>query len=211
MVNLTFTQLRPFPLASALASLLAAAAALGVSEPAVSASVAALRSDLGDPLFVRTGSGISLTAGGRALAARARELVPLADRTPRDVAQATEAGALRVLATPACAEHAADAVVAAFTRRVAGRGVQVDVGSADCAGAALAEESIDIALGVRPAPREGHLLESVPFLRYRRGAAGAPALPPARPAPPPGGGPARPPPPAGARGGGGGAGGGRGA
>src|SRR6476661_2437336 len=65
--TVTFTQLRTFALVAELGSLRAAAAALGVSEPAVSAAVSALRSDLGDPLFQRCGSGIVLTPGGRAL------------------------------------------------------------------------------------------------------------------------------------------------
>ena len=52
---MTFTQLRTFALVAELGSLRAAATALGISEPAVSAAVAALRTDLGDPLFRRTG------------------------------------------------------------------------------------------------------------------------------------------------------------
>ena len=133
---MTFAQLRTFALVAELGSLRAAATALGVSEPAVSAAVAALRADLGDPLFRRTGSGIALTPGGRALATRARELVRLADRTRREVGQASSAGRLRVLATAACAEHVAGAVVAAFTQRVNRTGVDLTVGSTDCAAAA---------------------------------------------------------------------------
>src|SRR3954468_15378203 len=114
---MTFAQLRTFALVAELGSLRAAASALGVTEPAVSAAVAALRADLGDPLFRRSGSGISLTPGGRALATRAREIVPLADRTRREVTQASSAGRLRVLATAACAEHVAEAVLTAFTGR----------------------------------------------------------------------------------------------
>src|SRR3954452_18020471 len=111
---MTFTQLRAFAYVAELGSLRAAAAALGVSEPAVSAAVAALRTDLGDPLFRRTGTGIALTPGGRALASRARELVRLAARTRREVSRAASTGRLRVLATTACAEHVAEAVVSAF-------------------------------------------------------------------------------------------------
>src|ERR687894_1614877 len=128
---MTFTQLRAFALVAELGSLRAAAAALGVSEPAVSAAVSALRTDLGDPLFRRTGTGIALTPGGRALAARARELVRLADRTRREVARATSSGRLRVLATAACAEHVAGAVTAAFARRVPRAAVDLTVGSTD--------------------------------------------------------------------------------
>jgi LysR family transcriptional regulator, low CO2-responsive transcriptional regulator len=173
----TFTQLRAFALVAELGSLRAAAVALGVSEPAVSAAVAALRADLGDALFVRSGSGISLTPGGRALAGHARELVRLADRARREVRQATSAGGLRALATAACAEHAAATLVDAFTGRAPGRTVHVTVGSTDCAAAALAEDVADIALGVRPVPPPGQALESVPFLRYQRVLVAAPGHP----------------------------------
>jgi DNA-binding transcriptional LysR family regulator len=174
---LTFAQLRTFALVAELGSLRAAAAALGVSEPAVSAAVAALRADLGDPLFRRTGSGIALTPGGRALATRARELVRLADRTRREVGQASTTGHLRVLATAACAEHVAGAVVSAFTRRVTRAAVDLTVGTTDCAAVALGEDVADIVLGVRPAPTAGHPVESVPFLRYERIVVAAPGHP----------------------------------
>jgi len=174
---MTFTQLRAFALVAELGSLRAAAAALGVSEPAVSAAIAALRSDLGDPLFRRTGAGIALTPGGRALATRARELVRLADRTRREVAHATATGRLRALATAACAEHVAGAVIGAFTRRVPRAAVDVTVGSTDCAAVALAEDDADIVLGVRPAPHPGHPVDSVPFLRYARVVVAAPGHP----------------------------------
>jgi LysR family transcriptional regulator, low CO2-responsive transcriptional regulator len=177
---MTFTQLRTFALVAELGSLRAAAAALGVSEPAVSAAVSALRADLGDPLFRRTGTGIALTPGGRALASRARELVRLADRTRREVARASSTGRLRVLATPACAEHAAAAAVAAFTRRVPRAQVDLEVGSAGCAAAALHDDVADIVLGVRPAASAGQPVESVPFLRYERVVVAAPDHPLAR-------------------------------
>jgi DNA-binding transcriptional LysR family regulator len=170
----TFTQLRTFALVAELGSLRAAAAALGVSEPAVSAAVAALRADLGDPLFRRSGTGITLTPGGRALAGRARELVRLAERTRRDVASATSTARLRVLATAACAEHVAGDVVAAFIKRVPQTCVDLVVGSTDCAAAALAVDDADIVLGVRPLASPGSEVDSVPFLRYQRVLVAAP-------------------------------------
>ncbi len=179
---MTFTQLRTFALVAELGSLRAAAAALGVSEPAVSAAVSALRTDLGDPLFRRTGTGIALTPGGRALAARARELVRLAERTRREVAHATSSGRLRALATTACAEHVAGAVVAAFTRRVPRAAVDLTVGSPGCAATALADDDADIVLGARPARAYGQPVDAVPFLRYSRIVVAAPARGPADPA-----------------------------
>ena len=174
---MTFTQLRAFALVAELGSLRAAATALGISEPAVSAAVAALRTDLGDPLFRRTGTGIALTPGGRALAARARELVRLSERTRREVAHATSTGRLRALATAACAEHVAGAAVAAFTRRMPRVAVDLTVGSTDCASVALAADDADIVLGVRPLPSDGRELDSVAFLRYSRVVVAPPAHP----------------------------------
>src|SRR4051812_35125030 len=107
---------------------------------------------------------------------RARELVRLADRTRREVASATSAGRLRVLATAACAEHVAGAALAAFTRRVPRVAVDLNVGSAECAAAALGDDSADIALGIRLAA-PGQVFESVPFLRYQRVVVAGPGHP----------------------------------
>jgi DNA-binding transcriptional LysR family regulator len=172
----TFSQLRTFALVAELGSLRAAAAALGVSEPAVSAAVAALRADVGDPLFVRSGGGIALTPGGRALAGRARELVALEERTRREVGRAESSGnGLRVLASPSCAEHVSR-LVDAFTERVPGAEVDLTVGQADPA-QMLAEDRCDVALGPRPSPRPGQPLEEQPFLRYQRVVVAAPRHP----------------------------------
>src|ERR1700709_2537717 len=104
---MTLTQLRTFALVAELGSLRAAAAVLGTSHPAVSAAMAALRADLGDPLFVRSADGVTLTAGGRALARHAAELVRLAERTRQEVRRAAGAPVLRVLASASCGEQVA--------------------------------------------------------------------------------------------------------
>ncbi|MQA32624.1 LysR family transcriptional regulator [Modestobacter roseus] len=165
---MTLTQLRTFALVARLGSLRAAAAELGVSEPAVSAALGALRTDLGDPLFVRAGGGIELTPGGQALAAYAGEIVGLADRARRSVTAATSTVGrrLRVLASAACEEHAAGPLIDAFTARVPGAAVDVVRGDAAAMATALAEDRCDLTLGVRPRPVPG--VDSVPFLRYQR-------------------------------------------
>lgn len=182
---MTLSQLRTFALVARLGSLRAAAQELGISEPAVSAALAALRTDLGDALVVRSGSGIALTPGGRALAGYAQEIVGLAEQSRREVARAAQDGAeLRVLANPAFAEHAAGRLLEAYARRHPGPAARVVVDAADDAGALLGERAYDIALGIRPA-RSSTPLHTLPFLRYRRilvAAADHPlaALPPAR-------------------------------
>jgi DNA-binding transcriptional LysR family regulator len=94
--------------------------------------------------------------------------VRLGERTRREVTQASSTDRLRVLATAACAEHVAGAVVSAFTRRTPRAPVDLAVGSIDCVATALAEDVADIVLGARPGPAALPLVESVPFLRYER-------------------------------------------
>ena len=104
---MTLAQLQSFVLVARHGSVKAAAAELEVTEPAVSVAVAALRKELGDELFVRSGRGIALTPGGRRLAALAGEILgarragaPLRGR----VAGRPRAGS-RSSATSLVAEH----------------------------------------------------------------------------------------------------------
>lgn len=166
---MTLNQLRTFALVARLGSMRAAAEVLGVSEPAVSAAIAALRQDLGDALVVRAGGGIALTAGGRRLVAHADEIVGLADRARREVASAgTSQDVLRVVATAAFEEHAATALIDAFTRRSPGTSVELIRERPERLTACLVERSADIVLGLRPATVGDVTLDVVPFLRYQR-------------------------------------------
>ncbi len=167
--RVTLSQLRAFALVARLGSMRAAALELGVSEPAVSSAIAALRTDLGDPLVVRSGGGIVLTAGGRRLAAHADEIVGLAERARREVAAAgTAQDVLRVAVTPAFDEHAAGALVDAFTRRSPGTKVELQRADPARLHALLVERAVDVTLGVRPQPGPAAVLDVVPFLRYQR-------------------------------------------
>jgi len=74
----------------------AAARALEVSEPAVSGAVGALRRELGDDLYVRSGGALVLTPGGRRLATAAGEILALADDTKRAVRDANSHATERV-------------------------------------------------------------------------------------------------------------------
>lgn len=172
---MTLSQLRAFALVARLGSMRAAAAALGISEPAVSSAVAALRNDLGDPLVVRSGGGIALTAGGRRLAAHADEIVGLADLARREVAAAGTAGdVLRVGVTTAFEEQAAPGLVDAFTKRMPGTSVELVPTTPERMAEALLHRSVDIALGLPPVRVGSAVLDVVPFLRYQRVVVAAP-------------------------------------
>src|SRR6202012_712748 len=84
--HMTLAQLQSFVLVARHGSVKGAAAELGVTEPAVSVAVAALRNELGAELFVRNGRGIALTPGGRRRAALATEILGLAEQARRSVA-----------------------------------------------------------------------------------------------------------------------------
>lgn len=166
---MTLGQLQTFALVARLGTMRAAAAALGVSEPAVSAAIAALRQDLGDALVVRAAGGIALTAGGRRLAAYADEIVGLAERARREVAAAgTGPDLLRVATTAVFEEHAATALVDAFTRRSPGQSVELVHEPPERLTASLVDRSSDVVLGLRPTTVTGVNLDLVPFLRYQR-------------------------------------------
>lgn len=52
-----------------------AAELLGVSQPSLSAQIAAVEADLGHPLFTRGRSGVQATAKGEALVTRAQAIL----------------------------------------------------------------------------------------------------------------------------------------
>src|SRR5713226_10716898 len=117
-VQVTLTQLKAFVMVARLGSVKAAAESLEVTEPAVSGAVAALRRELGDPLFVRAAGGITLTAGGRRLAAGAAEIVGLAEETRQRVREAGEGiSYLRVASTETSAELIVPTLLEAFSRK----------------------------------------------------------------------------------------------
>jgi len=131
-----------------LGSVRAAARALEVSEPAISGAVGALRRELGDKLYMRSGGVLELTPGGRRLASAASEILDLAEETRRAVRAAdAEKMTLRVAATPPFAEFAAGPLLNAFSRRHPGIEVDLQVARREELAARLASRSADVTLG----------------------------------------------------------------
>lgn len=172
---MTLRQLHTFATVARLGSVKAAARELGVSEPAVSAAVGVLRRELGDDLYSRSGHALVLTAGGQRLASLATEIGGLAERA-RVSLDDTQPAAVRVLhvaVTGAVEEHAAAALLAAFTDRVPGIEASVEVEPADRFAELLDRRRADITLGPRPGLSDGPYVVAVPFLRYRTVVVGA--------------------------------------
>jgi len=169
----TLTQLEAFVLVARLGSVTAAARTLGVSEPAVSGALAALRQQLGDALVERGPAGMTLTAGGRRLMPIASQMVALASEAEDAIRQARGApDRLRVVATETVAESVAPGLLAAFGARASAVEATLGVVSSDEAAAVLQERLADVALGPHLGAPD---LESVPLFRYRLVFVAAPA------------------------------------
>jgi DNA-binding transcriptional LysR family regulator len=159
----TLTQLEVFVLVARLGSVKAAARVLGVTEPAVSGALAALRKHLGDPLIASGPQGMELTAGGQRLVGIASQMVNLGAEAEAAIRHAQGAPELlRVVATSTIAEFIAPALVSAFTARVGALEASVGLGTAEEMPALLHERLADVALG--PKLPE---LDSEPLLRCR--------------------------------------------
>ncbi len=166
---MTLTQLNAFVLVARLGSVTAAANALGVSEPAVSQALSALRLHLGDQLVSRGPSGMTLTAGGSRLLATASQIVVLGAEAHAAVRAAQGAPEqMRVVATSTIAEFVVSPLMEAFTRRFAGS-VEVSAGVAVTNEMAVlvANRLADVAIGPGVARDPALPVVSEPIFRYR--------------------------------------------
>ncbi len=145
---MTPTQLRTFATIVRLGSSKAAATELDVSEAAVSGHVAALRRELGDELFRRTGSGIAFTPGGLRLATRAVEMLGLQDQTRSEV-RAASAGhrVLRLAVSSLFGEYVAPGLIELFSKRAADLEVEMREHRTDQFAQLLTTRAVDAAIG----------------------------------------------------------------
>src|SRR5450631_1076425 len=162
---MTLAQLQSFVLVARHGSVKGAAAELGVTEPAVSVAVSALRRELGDELFVRDGRGIALTPGGHRLAALASEILGLAEQARRSVQESPDGVRMMHIAVTNVVAEYVGPLIDAFTTRDPGIDVQIE----SVPGASMADlldhRRADIALGPAPAPERVNTIATVPFLR----------------------------------------------
>src|SRR6476660_4928959 len=127
---MTLRQLVTFANVARLGSVKAAARELGVSEPAVSAAVGALRTEIGDELYVRQGHALVLTAQGERLASLAGEIGGLADRVTTTVDDEPVDRLLHIAVTGCVEEHVVGPLLAAFAERTPGVHANVEVARA---------------------------------------------------------------------------------
>src|SRR5689334_20148725 len=165
---MTLRQLATFAAVSRLGSVKAAARELGISEPAVSAAVGALRRELGDDLYHREGHALVLTAQGQRLASLAGEIGALASRARVSLEEYDPAPRpLSIAVTATVEEHVVGPLLEAFAERVPEVHASVQVEPPDRFADLLEHRRADVTLGPRPSVADAPGLVAVPFLRYR--------------------------------------------
>lgn len=167
MSAMTLTQLSTFVLVARLGSVKAAASALGVSEPAVSQALAALRVQLGDQLVTRAGTTMRLTQAGTRLLPIASQMVALGADAEAAVRVGKGAPSqLRLVASGTVMEFVATPLVNAFAE---GKGERIDttvgMAAADEMPVLLTNRFADVALGPNLTPRPDDELVSEPVFR----------------------------------------------
>ena len=142
----------------------AAAGELFVTQPAVSASVAALEKDIGVALLAREGRGVRLTPSGEALARYAGESLALLEQG-RDAATAAAhpgRGRLRIAAVTTAGEFVVPPLLKVFQTRFPEVEVFLEVGNRALVLERLGAREADLGIGGRPPQSSG--LQGRPFL-----------------------------------------------
>ncbi len=149
---ISLAQLRTFLEIARLRSIGEAADQLAISQPAVSAALAALQRELGVPLVERSGRGIRLTAAGTTLADYGHRIFALLNETRESVSASAlgSAGRLRVAAVTTAAEYLVPEVLRRFREGEAGAEIVLEVGNHERVWERLAHWEVDVVFAGRP-------------------------------------------------------------
>lgn len=145
-------------------SVRAAADALVVTQPSVSAALSALSREVGVDLTERQGRGIRPSAAGEAFAPYAAHVVGLLEEGIRAALEAAEGGTreLRIAVVTTAAERLLPPLLPGFAELAPEVRFSVEVGNRDVVFQRLADHDADVAIAGRP-PADS-TLRSEPFL-----------------------------------------------
>ncbi len=160
---ITLTQIRAFLAVRSTGSVHAAAGHLLVSQPSVSAAVAALASELDAPLFERHGRGVRLTPSGEAFAPYAAEVLGLLEqgRNAAQEAAHPERSKIRLVAVNTAGEYLVPPLIQAYRREHPEVSILLEVGNRATVFERLEARRADIGIGGRP---PGRRLIGYPFV-----------------------------------------------
>jgi DNA-binding transcriptional LysR family regulator len=160
---ITLIQIRSFLAVRSAGSVHAAAGQLLVSQPTVSAAVAALGRELGVTLVERHGRGVRLTGSGEAFAPYATQVLGLIEqgRSAAQEAAYPERSRIRLAAVNTAGEYLAPALIRAYRLVRPGTSILLEVGNRASVLELLESRRADIGIGGRPA---GRALTGYPFV-----------------------------------------------
>jgi len=160
-VSITLTQLRSFDAVVRTGSVTAAADELVVTQPSVSAAIAALARELNASLLERDGRGIRTTPAGEAFAPFAADVIGLLDKGRRATGEAAgNAGRnLCVAAVTTAAESFVPSLIHGFAVEHGDVEPTLEVGNRDEVIAMVLDHRADVAFTGRP-PRDDRLAAS---------------------------------------------------
>ena len=160
---MTFSQLRTFLEVARQGSVRAAAATLLITEPSVSAALAALRDEFGVALVERDGRGIRLTPAGAELARYAAQILGLADQAMRRAQEAAgRAAPLNIVAVTTAGEYVLPPILKVFRTAHPAVQLRMEVGNRATVLERLTAREADLGFGGRPP--DGRGLRGIPFL-----------------------------------------------
>jgi DNA-binding transcriptional LysR family regulator len=157
-MSITLTQLRSFLAVVRSGSVTAAADELVVTQPSISAAVAALAGELGTPLLARDGRGIRPTHAGTAFAPYAADVIGLLDEGRRAAQEAADPAerTLRIAAVTTAAESFVPELMHRFRTLRPDIGLTLSVGNRGRVGEMVLQHEVDVGFGGRP-PRDERL------------------------------------------------------
>ena len=159
---ITLAQLRSFLAVRSAGSVHAAAGQLLVSQPTVSAAIAALGHELGVPLVERHGRGVRLTESGETFAPYAAEALGLIEQGRGAAQEAARPGhsRIRLAAVNTAGEYLVPALIRAYRQVRPGASILLEVGNRASVFERLGSRRADIGIGGRPS---GRALTGYPF------------------------------------------------
>ncbi len=154
-MSITITQLRSLLAVARTGSVHAAADRLFVTQPSVSAAVAALGRELGVDLVERAGRGVRLTAAGQAFVPYAESVLGMLDQGRQAASEAVrpEAARVRVIAVNTAGEYLMPALIQAYRREHPGTEVLLEIGNRREVVERLERRQADLGIAGRPRGR----------------------------------------------------------
>ena len=143
-------QLRHFLKVAEMANFTKAAQVVGLSQPALSRSIARLEEELGQPILDRQTRQVVLTEAGELLAERAKQIIALADDTRAQITDDGQTGRIRLASIPTIAPYFLPGLLREFSNAHSKATVLVREDTTANLLHMLAEDEIDIAILARP-------------------------------------------------------------